>query len=140
MKTFQKLVASAFVLAMLAITPSAAEAQNCSKNPTHPRCGGNGGGNGGTNGGNGGGSPIYYNWMDPDVGTAFTDGYTGVGTHLVILDNFGGTTYEGQMDGATQSLTHGGWTSLQARLVAPGATSVDVDQPGGRGRDGSNPL
>lgn len=154
MKTFQKLVASAFVLAMLAITPSAAEAQNCSKNPTHPRCGGNGGGNGGnggTNGGNGGGSPLYFSWMDSDVQEAYDQGLTGAGSHLIILDNFGGATYEGQMDGiaatgstpeslTTQSLTHGGWTSLQANLVAPGATSVDVDQPGGRGRDRSGVI
>lgn len=129
MKIIEKLILPVFVFAFLAMAPEVAEAQNCNKNPDHPRCQ--------TDPGPGpdpdpGLTPIYYDWMHPDVGAAFNEGYTGQGSHLVILDNFSGTTYLGNLDGTSQSLTHGGWTSLQSRLVAPGASWTDVAQPSGR--------
>lgn len=77
-------------------------------------------------------TPLYYNWMHLDVGVAFGDSVTGVGSHLVILDNFSGSSFEGNLDGTTQSLTHGEWTSLQSSLVAPGAALEIVNQPSGR--------
>lgn len=73
--------------------------------------------------------PIY-SWMHPDVALSFSLGYDGSGSHLVIVDNFEGSTYSGDLqDGTTQSLTHGEWTSLQAHLIAPGASLSEVSHP-----------
>ena len=86
--------------------------------------------------------------MHPDVQGAF-DGtleglnntpITGAGSHLIILDNFSSGSITGNLTGTTESKTHGQWTSQQARLVAPGATYDDVNQPSTRGRDRSGVI
>ncbi|WP_050932071.1 S8 family serine peptidase [Aestuariivita boseongensis] len=74
----------------------------------------------------------YFSWMHEDVGLAHSLGFDGTGSHIVVLDNFGGTSISGDLeDNGNESRTHGGWTTLQARLVAPGATWSTVDQPSG---------
>ncbi len=116
-KSFIPLVA----IALVAMAPGAADAQG--------RGGGGGGpGGGGGNGGNGGGSTVdgYYSWMHTDVALAFDEtqlggSFTGVGSHLIVIDSFYGTPLSGNLDGTSQSQSHGAWTTLQASLVAPGA-------------------
>ena len=61
-------------------------------------------------------------WMSPEVGLAWRSGYRGQRTTITVLDNFGSNNkFEGNLTGKVQTLTHGEWTSLQARLVAPKA-------------------
>lgn len=124
-----------FAAATLAILTSAGEAAapNCELDDTHPKCKDSEP----EPEPDPGLTPTYYDWMHSDVGLAFDPNelggaITGVGSHLAILDNFSGTTYEGNLDGTIQSLTHGGWTALQSNLVAPGATLATIDQPSGR--------
>lgn len=73
--------------------------------------------------------PTDGNWMHEDVESAHSLGFTGVGSKLIIVDNHFGDPFSGNLVGGTdQNLSHGGWTSLQASLVAPGAGDPkDVD-------------
>ncbi len=129
MTIFKTFIVSTFALSLLTLTPSVADACN----PKSPRC-----------------NPTpdpepepepeiglqYYRWMHPEVDWAFSNNITGLGSHLVILDNFSSNAFSGNLVGQTQTLTHGEWTSLQSRLVAPGASYRNVNQPTSvRGRD-----
>lgn len=133
MRFLERFALTIFLVAALALAPSPSEAQNCNKNPSHPRCSpGDGGGDGGDGGGTPSNLPPTYGWMHPDVGLAFSDGVTGVGSHVVILDNFGGTVYRGKLtEGKPERRYHGSWVSYTARLVAPGATFVDLQNTSG---------
>ena len=130
MKILEKIVLSAFVIALSAMAPDLAEAQGR---------GGGGGGGGGKGGppSGGGGDPVdptlppTFNWMHPDVELAFTQGITGVGSHVTILDSFSGTAISGNLDGTSEWRYHGGWVSYTARLVAPGAEFTDLANPSG---------
>lgn len=117
------LIAAILGISVHAVIPNIANAQgrpNCDDpDSTHPKCGGDDGGD--TGGG--------FEWMHGDVGAAHQLGFTGTGSHMVILDSHadGNPTYSGNLDGTTQNRTHGGWTSLEAHLVAPGASVFDLD-------------
>lgn len=144
MKMLEKVVFPLFVLALLALSPSVAEAQSCKRFPDQPKCqtdpGTGTGGTGGTGGDTRGpwlggdltfnneasGLPPTYSWMHGDVGIAFSHGFDGTGSHMITVDNFGGTTYSGNLDGTQQGLTHGAWTLLQSHLVAPGASQTGL--------------
>ncbi|MDU8945061.1 S8 family serine peptidase [Ovoidimarina sediminis] len=128
MKKFAALGLSVSVALILAATGGIAEAQG------RPVGGGGGGDKGGPGGGKGGGPTVegYYSWMHPDVALAFSPGdlggaYTGVGSHLIVVDSFDGAQYSGNLDGTTQALFHGEWTTLQASLVAPDASRAGSD-------------
>ena len=97
---------------------------NCETDPTHKKCGG--GDDGGDTGGGG------FEWMHGDISAAHDDGYDGTGSHMTIVDSHNsGPTYSGNLDGTTQNLTHGEWTTLEAQLVAPDATFTNLDHPAG---------
>lgn len=107
-----------------AVIPNIAYAAppNCDDpNSTHPKCGG-----GGDDGGDDGG----FKWMHGDVSAAHAVGDKGAGSYMIILDSHNtGPTYSGNLDGTTKILTHGGWTSLEAQLVAPAAGINNLDHP-----------
>lgn len=106
------------------MTPSAAEAQNCDRNPTHPKCQTDPGTDPGTDP-----EPEPETdplaWMHPDVAIAH-ELVKGFGTTLITVDNFGGLTYSGSLDGTPESWTHGAWTFKQSGMIAPGATQVSL--------------
>ena len=69
----------------------------------------------------------YQDWMHADVGLAHYLGFTGTKSHLIIVDDHvTGSGISGNLDGTTHDEGHGFFTSLQARLVAPGASHDDV--------------
>jgi hypothetical protein len=101
-------------------------------------------------GGGGGGDPvvpantgIYYNWMSSGITAAWNeqrDGngdLTGIlgennfgqGVTISVVDDFAGVagTFGGDLGDGRQTLTHGGWTSKEANMIAPLATMNQVD-------------
>jgi hypothetical protein len=122
---------------ILSVTlPEVADAApDCVNKPDHPRCGGETDPDTDTT------PPTYtgqdltlgtqtvtdplYGWMHGDVEIAFSHGYTGVGSHLIIVDNHTDASSGAINGNLTETVItnreHGYWTSLQASLVAPGA-------------------
>lgn len=63
-----------------------------------------------------------YLWMSPDVGLAWSNGYSGRGSAIVVVDSFNSSSIRGNLDGTGSMLMpHGGWTYEIARAVAPQA-------------------
>ena len=156
-KLLERLIFPLFILALVAVVPDVAEAQGvCNRNPDHPKCQpapdpepepdpepdpGN------TPSDDYPGPDMtdddyvdsqarepkdhpLFPWMHSDVGLAFSLGYDGTGQRLIVLDNYSGTTYTGNLTGTSRNLTHGGWTSLQASLVAPGSDLTTLAHTG----------
>ena len=127
-KLLERLIFPIFILALLAVVPSVAEAQGvCNRNPDHPKCQTDP-------------EPDPdpepepdpdpvdpFAWMHPDVGTAHAAGWDGDGSNMITVDNFGGTLYSGSLNGETYSRTHGDWTFRQSGWVAPGASKSWLD-------------
>ncbi len=68
-------------------------------------------------------TPVFYNWMSTDVALAWRNQYFGQGTTITVVDDFSSASkFAGRLTSVTQTLRHGQWTSLEAGLVAPGAT------------------
>lgn len=122
MKVFEKFIFPSLLLALLAVSPDVVEAQGvCNKNPDHPKCQPDPNPEPDPDPGD------PFAWMHPDVGVAHDLGFKGFGSHMITVDSFSGTTYSGNLDGTTQSLTHGEWTYFQSHLVAPFATREYLD-------------
>jgi hypothetical protein len=74
---------------------------------------------------------IYKPWMSMDVPVAWRQGFQGYGANITVVDGFKtGRLYTGNLQGFTQKLHHGGFTALQAIMIAPGSMlhTVDVTQ------------
>lgn len=119
--TISKLAA---ILAIAGFAQSALAAPPSGKNPK--------------GGGTGEDLPVtdpVYSWMHPDISAAWNDGYTGQGVSITVIDDFSSSDFltgrvqdiDGDKQEDIQSFTHGGWTALQASLVAPGATMYEQD-------------
>ncbi len=67
-------------------------------------------------------APVLQSWMNPDVGSAWSQGYKGQGTNVIVVDDFtSGSAYNGNFNGTNQFQRHGEWTREQINLVAPEA-------------------
>jgi len=66
-------------------------------------------------------------WMSPDVQTAWNSGYKGQGTTITIVDEFSTGALQGNLTASSEKRTHGGWTSLQAQMIAPESTVQQID-------------
>ena len=67
-------------------------------------------------------------WMSPELAEAWSAGYTGRGSTITLIDDFGSRSrYSGNLSGTTERLRHGEWTRKEAGLVAPGATLRSQD-------------
>ena len=87
----------------------------------------------GGKGGKGGGStdtPSYtlQSWMHQDIQSAWDAGYFGQNVSVNVIDDFSSSNYlSGNLGIGSQNLTHGGWTSMQAAIVAPQAKITEHD-------------
>jgi hypothetical protein len=129
--------------AVLALALSVSAPAIADHRPKH----GSGGGGGDGDGGGSVTSPFsygapgttvtgtLYNWMHPDFVSAWGHGYGGQGTTITFVDDFN-SSYTFQMSlknencstaGACASETHGYWTALQGKLLAPLATIAQDD-------------
>ena len=61
-------------------------------------------------------------WMSPDVSAAWSQGYRGQGTNIIVVDTFNTSYIQGNLWGAQLVLPHGYWTDYEALLVAPWAS------------------
>lgn len=63
------------------------------------------------------------NWMSPEVGNAWSQGYKGAGVTVTVIDDFKSSKYYiGKLGGYTQIDLHGNFTKQEASLIAPLAT------------------
>jgi len=69
----------------------------------------------------------YRPWMSSDVQTAWNAGYKGKGATITVVDDYNGATFAGELTGTPDRRNHGGWTALQAGMIAPEATVRKVD-------------
>jgi subtilisin family serine protease len=84
-------------------------------------------------------TPKIQNWMSPEVGTAWSAGYSGKGTTITVVDDYSNTSkFSGNLNGTVQSQGHGYWTSQEVGLVAYSATINRQDF--NTGRNTSVPL
>lgn len=66
--------------------------------------------------------PVLQSWMHDDVGSAWSQGYTGSGVTITIVDDFSSRNrYQGNFGDGSQLLRHGEWTSKEAAMLAPTA-------------------
>jgi len=83
--------------------------------------------------------PKVQNWMSPEVGAAWSAGYSGKGTTITVVDDYSNASkFSGNLNGTVQSQGHGYWTSQEAGLVAYSATINRQDF--NTGRNTSVPL
>jgi len=69
-----------------------------------------------------------YNWMSPDIGSAWTAGYQGQGVTITFVDDFKSSSkFSGNFGTGVQTLRHGEWTRLETSLIAPSATIASQD-------------
>jgi len=67
-------------------------------------------------------------WMHGDVAQAWSQGFTGRGANITVIDDFNsGYRFQGNLSGTVETLTHGEWTRKQAAMVAPGARVFTKD-------------
>lgn len=119
MLTLTKPFKTLSVFALLAMTPGVATAAppDCVAEPTHKKCGGVTEEPPAPTG----------SWLHSDVGTVHGTMYmgqplTGIGSHMITVDNFSGVSISGNLGTNRTSGSHGDWTYLQSQLVAPGAS------------------
>jgi len=84
-------------------------------------------------------TPKLQNWMSPEVGSAWSSGYSGKGTTITVVDDYSNASkFSGNLNGTTQTQGHGYWTTQEAGLVAYSATINRQDF--NTGRNTSVPL
>lgn len=67
--------------------------------------------------------PTLYPWMNSDVADAWGAGYLGKGSTVTVVDDFSSDDrFGGLLGNAYQTQTHGEWTALESKLIAPKAT------------------
>jgi subtilisin family serine protease len=61
-------------------------------------------------------------WMNSEIGAAWSQGFRGQGTRITVIDDFTGRfgSY-GNLRDARELRRHGEWTALQAGMIAPSA-------------------
>ncbi len=68
-------------------------------------------------------SPVFRNWMNPDVADAWAKGYKGQRTTITVIDDFtSGSRFTGNLGTGSLLQRHGEWTRLEASMIAPLAT------------------
>ena len=68
--------------------------------------------------------PVFYSqWMHSDVARAWSQGFTGQGAKVTVIDTFQGGI-KGSLTGQREWRSHGGWTSKQLELIAPAASVI----------------
>lgn len=68
-------------------------------------------------------SPVFRNWMSPDVADAWAKGYKGQRTTITFVDDFtSGSRFTGNLGTGSLLLRHGEWTRLEGSMIAPLAT------------------
>lgn len=78
-------------------------------------------------------TPPLQDWMSPDIGEAWADGYFGQGARITVIDDFSSRNYlVGRLGGRWSIGTHGMMTFYQSALVAPGARFRIQDFNNGR--------
>jgi len=84
-------------------------------------------------------TPKLQNWMSPEVGSAWSSGYSGKGTTITVVDDYSNASkFSGNLNGTTQIQGHGYWTTQEVGLVAYSATINRQDF--NTGRNTSVPL
>lgn len=76
----------------------------------------------------------YQPWMSADVQAAWDAGYDGDGTSIIVVDEYTGDRFTGNLSGNRQNQTHGDWTALQAGMIAFAANVIEVDYNRQRGQ------
>lgn len=79
-------------------------------------------------------TPVWRNWMSPEVADAWTKGYKGQKTTITFIDDFSSSSkFGGNLGNGSQILRHGEWTRLEGSMIAPLATikSKDYNSSGG---------
>ncbi|WP_305664728.1 S8 family serine peptidase [Frigidibacter sp.] len=70
----------------------------------------------------------FQDWMSPEVGDAWDDGYTGQGVSITVIDDFNSNDrFIGDLGLGNQFQTHGNWTFQQAGMIAPDADMYQKD-------------
>ena len=72
-------------------------------------------------------APPAYAWMSRDIPAAWAAGFTGQGAVVTVIDDYRNNPFRASFGLPSAVRTHGEWTSLQARMVAPGARVVAHD-------------
>lgn len=68
-------------------------------------------------------TPVLRSWMNPEIATAWQQGFTGTGTTITVIDDFtSGSRLRGNLGTGVKRLRHGEWTRTEAGMIAPGAT------------------
>ena len=69
-----------------------------------------------------------YAWMNPEVGSAWSQGYRGQGVTVTVVDDFSSSkSFSGRLTNTVQLQRHGQWTSQETSLIAPRATIRQQD-------------
>ena len=72
--------------------------------------------------------PKYQSWMSSEISAAWAAGYRGQGATITVIDDFSSRNfYSGNMGNGVQTLRHGGWTRLEASMIAPSAKIASQD-------------
>jgi subtilisin family serine protease len=75
----------------------------------------------------------YYSWMSTDVRDAWTQGFTGSGVTITVVDDFKSSSgFYGNLGDGTKLLRHGEWTRKETSMIAPNASIVSQDFSLGR--------
>jgi len=72
--------------------------------------------------------PTYQSWMSSEITAAWAAGYRGQGATITLVDDYSSNSFfSGKLDNGVQTLRHGGWTHLEASMIAPSATIAAKD-------------
>ena len=69
----------------------------------------------------------YKSWMHPDVINAWKSGYKGTGNQIIVIDSYSGSPLDGNLNGTDMSMSHGVWTSMESKMIAPHASVIGLD-------------
>ncbi len=69
----------------------------------------------------------FKGWMHTDVKNAWKSGYKGTGSQIITVDSYNSGTLDGNLNGKDMSLTHGAWTSMETKMIAPHASVIGLD-------------
>ena len=127
----KRMAKTALLAVAIGVISTAAMAKGpgyCARHPNDSSC------QGSSSDGSAGGSSSTTSlttafWMQSDVQGVWDLGFIGTGSTITVVDDYSSSdVFMGTLDG-TNYLTqhHGDWTSMEAGMVAPGATVVQRD-------------
>lgn len=65
-------------------------------------------------------SAVTPGWMSTEVGDAWAKGYKGKGVTITVVDDFkSNSLLTGKLGTLSQTLRHGQWTAMEAKMIAP---------------------